>query len=427
MKALALIGVGLLIAINGWAQPVLDYVNAPDDSFAWQVTSEETVGQTTVTHLQVTSQTWRGIVWTHRVQVVVPQEMAHPETALLLITGGSPGREELTFLGMAAVGLSAPMVVLGDVPNQPLFDDLREDALISYTFSEFLDSGEADWPLLFPMTKAAVRAMDAVEEYTAQAWETPVRRWLVTGASKRGWTTWFTGAVAPERIVGIAPMVYDNLDMAAQMAHQVEAWGDYSEMIHDYTERGLPDLLGSEEGRRLGEMVDPYALRERITMPKLTITGTNDAYWPLDAANLYWDGLVGPKYILYVPNSGHGLDDLMRVINAQIGFSLCCSGRAPLPEPSWEFEEGGYLKLTVDPGPGAIRVMQWTAHTPTRDFRESTWEEEPAIEHEGRYIARMLYPEAGHSALFAEIVYEVDGREFPLSTNVRIVRSGTRT
>jgi len=416
-----LLGAGLLMAAGAWAQPIVDYVDAPDDAYAWQVEREEMIGRTRVTHLTLTSQTWRGITWTHRVQVLVPEGMAYPDTALLLITGGSPGVQELTLLGAAAVGVSAPVVILGDIPNQPLFDNLREDALIAFTFSEYLESGEADWPLLFPMTKAAVRAMDAIEEYTAEAWEQPVTSFVTTGASKRGWTTWFTGAMAPERLKGIAPMVYDNLDLPAQMRHQIEAWGAYSVQIDDYTERGLPDLLATEEGRRLGAMVDPYSLRDRITMPKLILTGTNDPYWPLDAANLYWDGLVGSKYILYVPNGGHGLDDFVRVLNAEVGFFLACTGRAPLPEPRWQFEEGRYLKLTIDPGSPAKRVTQWRAHSDTRDFRAVRWEEEPALEHEGSFIARQLYPDAGYSALFAEIVYEIEGREFPVSTNVRVI------
>lgn len=416
-----LVGAGLLIASGVWGQPILDYINRPDDAYAWQVERIEPMGQVTVTHLRLTSQVWRGITWTHRVQIIVPHRMTHPETALLLITGGSPGTQELMLLGSAATSLSAPVVILGDIPNQPLFDDLREDALIAYTFSQYIESGEEDWPLLFPMTKAAVRVMDAVEEYTAGAWERPVTSFVVTGASKRGWTTWFTGAVVPERCRGIAPMVYDNLNLPAQMRHQIEAWGDYSEQIHDYTERGLPDLLSSEAGRALGEMVDPYSLRQRITMPKLILTGTNDPYWPLDAANLYWDGLVGAKYILYVPNVGHGLNDFVRVLNAQVGFFLGCTGRAPLPQPRWEFEEGRYLKLTVRPGDRVKRVTQWRTHADTRDFRSARWEGEPAREHAGAFIARQVYPDSGYSALFAEIVYEVEGREFPVSTTVRVI------
>ncbi len=418
-----LIAMGLLIAGGAWAQPIVDYVTAPDDSYAWQVEREETVGQTTVTHLEVTSQTWRGITWTHRVQLIVPDGMQHPETALMLITGGSPGQRELAMLSTAAIMVSAPVVILGDIPNQPLFDDLREDALISYTFSQYLESGEADWPLLFPMTKAAVRTMDAIEEHTAQDWESQVGSFVVTGASKRGWTTWWTAAVAPERLRGIVPMVYDNLNLPAQMRHQLEAWGDYSHMIEEYTERGLPDLVHMGVGRRLAAMVDPYSMREHARMPKLIITGTNDAYWPLDAANLYWDETPAPKYILYVPNSGHGLEDMLRVINAQVGFFLACTGRGPLPAPTWRFEDTGYLKLTIDPGdePSVVRVNEWKARSPSRDFREAEWAVQEALEHRGGYIARALHPDEGYTALFGEVIYDADGREFPLSTNVRII------
>jgi len=422
-KLLATIGVTLMLTPVAWAQPVLDYVNAPDDSFAWEVVKQDPMAGGTLTELKVTSQTWQGITWTHRVNLVLPDGCTNPSVALMAITGGSPGGKELVLLSSAAQMLSAPVVVLGDIPNQPLFDGLREDALIAYTFAKYMETGDETWPLLFPMTKAAVRTMDAVEAYTAEAWEQPITRWITTGASKRGWTTWFTGVVVPDRLDGIVPMVYDNLDLGAQMRHQIEAWGEYSEEINDYTERGLQDLLQTPEGARLSAMVDPYSLRERADMPKLIITGSNDAYWPLDAANLYWDDLPDPKYILYVPNAGHGLPDINRVIDAQVGFFKACTGRIPLPKLSWDFEDGGYLKLTIDPGDElpVLRVNEWTGHTPTRDFRGSEWRMSEAIEHNGTYIARALYPEDGHTALFAEIVYDADGREFPLSTNVRII------
>lgn len=52
--------------------------------------------------------------------------------------------------------------------------------------------------------KAVVKAMDAVQEFTATLGSpvTPVARYVVAGASKRGWTTWLTAAVDP-RVVAI--------------------------------------------------------------------------------------------------------------------------------------------------------------------------------------------------------------------------------
>jgi hypothetical protein len=55
------------------------------------------------------------------------------------------------------------------------------------------------------MTKAAVKAMDAVTEFT-----TPkggkITRYMVAGASKRGWTTWTTAAV-DKRVFAAVPIV----------------------------------------------------------------------------------------------------------------------------------------------------------------------------------------------------------------------------
>jgi len=146
--------------------------------------------------------------------------------ALLFITGSWRGTysEEVEYVKEISERLGTISAVLFDVPNQPLFGGLSEDALIAYTFSEFVKTQDDELPLLLPMTKSAIKAMDTVQEFSKKELDINLDGFVITGASKRGWTTWLTGA-CDKRVKGIAPMVYDNLNISAQLKHQRELLG----------------------------------------------------------------------------------------------------------------------------------------------------------------------------------------------------------
>ena len=153
----------------------------------------------------------------------------------------------------------------------------REDALIAYTFDNYLESGETDWPLLLPMVKSAVRAMDAIQAFSAERWQTPVASFTVAGASKRGWTSWLTAAVDP-RVSSVAPIAIDMLNVPAQIELQRATFGGLSDQVQDYVAIDLPGRIATERGRTLMAMVDPYQYRADLTPPKLILLGTNDRY-----------------------------------------------------------------------------------------------------------------------------------------------------
>jgi PhoPQ-activated pathogenicity-related protein len=406
--------------------PLRDYVAASDGAYAWdEVLRNELPGGATLRRLDLVSQEWQGAEWRHRVDVVAPQRIERSPTQVLLVVAGDAGDDGvLAYAGLIADRIGAPAAVLYDVPNQPLLGGLREDALVAETFARYLDGEDDILPLLLPMVKSAVRAMDAIEELVEVELNTPVAGFVVTGGSKRGWTTWLTAAV-DRRVSAIAPLAYDNLYMSAQMQHQLDAWGAFSSQVSDYTRRNIPQRLleADEPARRLEGIVDPFAYRGDIAVPKLIVTGTNDAYWPLDAADLYEEELVGETYRLYVPNAGHGMESgIARVIGGVLSFFLYADGRLALPTLGWDARagEGEVLtSLTSDIEPVAVRT--WTATSPTGDFRESRWEAAEMSHDNEIYVHRMAAPDTRRLAVFGEAEYALDGGgSYFLSTRISI-------
>jgi PhoPQ-activated pathogenicity-related protein len=400
-----------------------DYVKRPDAPFAWKVEERRSLPGGTAYSLKLTSQVWQGSPWEHWLVIYEPAELTYRDTMLLFVTGGSQSSrpepdDDIQGFSLAKL-CGARCAVLHQVPNQPLLGGRSEDDLIAETFVRYLDNREEDVPLLFPMVKSAVRAMDAAQAWAKQAGKGPVNSFVVSGASKRGWTTWLTAAVDP-RVVAIAPMVIVTLNMRAQNPHQLKVWGKYSEQIEDYTRRGLMDRLETPDGLKLWAMIDPYTYRDRLTMPKLLINGSNDRYWAHDALNLFWDDLKGPKYVVFVPNAGHGLEQNREYATHGIGalFRTTASHRK-LPILQWmHSERAGKLHLDVSASPAPKSAQLWVAESDNSDFRESTWKPSPMFHSGDAYSGEALIPKQGAVAVFGDFEYAIDGLMYHLSTEI---------
>jgi len=402
------------------------YIRNEDNSFEWELVGQTTTDTGTIYELRVTSQTWQGIVWKHAVEIYEPKQMQFPEHAILFVTGGSnpspPGVGDM-LLGMRLASTSGTRVVmLHQTPNQPLLGGRKEDDLISETWLRYLQTGDATWPLLFPMVKSAVRTMDAVDSFSQQQWDRPIKRFVITGASKRGWTSWLT-PVADDRIIATAPIVIDVLNFRSQMNHQLNTWGAFSPQIIDYTRKGLVERPGETESPReaaLRTMMDPYTYRKKLTLPKLLIVGTNDPYWVVDAMNLYWDDLQGPKVIRQVPNAGHGLDGGREgALDSLAAFFRHIAADHPLPEICWDFVPGSEkatLTMHATPKPAVVRF--WSARSEDKDFRDARWTNEVVKENDSTWIGTVSRQPEGHVAVFGELEFETEGQRWSLTTLV---------
>ena len=433
--------------------PLDRFVRTDDGAYGYNLVNQFPVnyGNTSVKIadayvIQLTSQVWhaneiyspQGGLWKHYLTLVNPVERL-TDTAMLFVNGGSnpdfsqnPPSSVDSFVGLLAILSGSPIALLDTIPSEPIvFKDevtpgsagpnpeesliLRsrsEDAIIAYTYNKYVESYNADpsnpdttWPLLFPMAKAAVKAMDTVQAIASDPgvsppFSRPVTDFVVTGASKRGWTTWMTG-IADPRIKGIAPIVIDVLNMDKQMVHHRAAYGYWAPSIYEYAQERIFDRMLPQPGTNtidpaaaeLLKLVDPYRYinvdgfhsQKRLDMPKFLTNGTGDQFFLPDSAQWYFKDLpaiAGTKYLNYIPNGDHGLIDSNQAIDptqpgnpaaALLAWFMSVTQNKTQPEFSWVLQGNGAnasIKVTVDPARKPKSVKMWHATAPDkRDFR----------------------------------------------------------
>jgi PhoPQ-activated pathogenicity-related protein len=418
------------------------YVAAPDPSFAWTVARPLPAGDgATATLIDLTSQRWleqevEQPVWKHWLVVVTPAKVTS-DVGLLYIGGGrndrNPPAAPAPWLLDAARDTGTVVAELRMVPNQPVVfknDPARkprvEDDFIAYTWDQFLRTGDDRWPARLPMTKSAVRAMDTLTAFAASAagGGHKVARFVVAGASKRGWTTWATAAV-DTRVVAIVPAVIDLLNVEKSFEHHFRAYGAYSTAVQDYVDQGIMKWLGQPQFRALMKIEEPYEYRERLTMPKLMLNASGDQFFLPDSSQFYFDQLRGEKYLRYVPNASHALDKSDAPQTLQAFYASIVTG-APRPEFTWRFEKDGSIRVTAKTRPDAVTL--WQASNPdARDFRLDTI---GAVYKSGAltptgpntWTATVPAPAKGWTAFFVELTFPTGGRyPLKLTTAVRVV------
>jgi PhoPQ-activated pathogenicity-related protein len=381
----------------------------PWDEPVYRIVGTRTQDGFRLLQIEFVSQTWQNIPWSHRLLLVVPPEVVPAQAAVLYISGSGSGNDEIQAMREVAAATRMPAAALMDIPNQPLFDNLREDALIAYTFQKFVEGEGADWLLLFPMAKGAVRALDVLQAVAAKELGIQIDHFVVAGASKRGWTTWLTGAV-DERVIAIVPIVYNNLNLAAQIELHRRTYAEgASPMIHDYTDLGLLELIESPHGAELVAHVDPYAYLERYTMPKMLLHGTNDPYWPVDALNLYWDDLPGEKYVVNFANGGHDLGDLAKAVRSIAAFALHVTGQPLFREVEWTLteKEDGLPSLEVKRTDGVVGAAYYVAISPSRDFTGAQWLRLEPTQTETGWVVEPMRAAGRYVAFYIDVEYAV--------------------
>jgi PhoPQ-activated pathogenicity-related protein len=276
------------------------------------------------------------------------------------------------------------------------------------------------------MVKSAVRAMDTIQKYilSVSNGDLVIKQFVVSGGSKRGWTTWLT-AVVDSRVVAIMPLIIDVLNMDEQMKHHFSVYGFYAPPIHDYEQMKIFEKMNTPKGQELLKIVDPYEYRDRIKIPKYIINSPGDQFFVPDSSQFYFHDLKGPKYLRYVPNTDHGLG------GSDTPFSILVFYQSVLndskrPEFTWQLKDDAIIAKPIS---GELKVVNlWQATNPkARDFRREkigpAWKRSTLTEQpDGTYIGKVPQPEKGWTAFFVELIYD-SGSQYPykFTTQVHVV------
>ena len=447
MRAWKLIGgalaAALLASAPALANPknALDaYVAKSDPAFGWKVVEQLSGPGYRATVLDLTSQSWLTpkqvdhTVWHHWLTVIVPDKVEH-RTGFLFITGGDigdpvPAKAPERWAQMA-VETHSVVSELRDVPNQPLrfAEDPKprvEDEIIAYQQAKFArDHNPLDLVRL-PMVKSGTAAMTAIQQYLAspEGGKLPLDRFVVSGGSKRAWTTWLVGALDP-RVSAIIPIVINVLDVDATTRHHWEAMGYFSPALKDYVENGLiPNMIGKPGIEADNVIEDPLNYRDRpsMKMPKYIINAVGDQYFPPDNTRYSYHLLPQVKRLRMIPNSKHSTagTDIDESITAFYGAIL---DHQPIPNYSWTVGKDGAITFHSSVKP--LEVNLWQGTDPkARDFRVDTigkafTSTRLTARPDGTYRGNVPKPKSGFTAYFLEALYP-SGTKYPFKFTTEV-------
>jgi PhoPQ-activated pathogenicity-related protein len=426
--------------LNGPKTALDEYVAKPDPTYEWKVVKTIPGDGVTTFVVDLKSQSWRAVpdvdraVWQHWLVVVKPNAVKHP-TAFLNIGGGRNGSPPpdgaSPFSVTMAKTTNTVVAELKMVPNQPLIlngdgKPRVEDDLLAEGWVKSMDTGDPNWIVRLPMVKSAVRAMDTVTALLASepGGKVDVSTFVVAGGSKRGWTTWLTGAV-DKRVIAIVPIVIDIVNVTPCSINHFCSYGFWAPAIGDYTRHNVQERRGTPQHAALMRIEDPYYYRDRLIMPKYVVNAGGDQYFPPDSSKFYFGDLVGAKFLRYVPNADHSL----RGSDAQdsiLAFYHAVLNRTPIPRFTWQMGTDGSIRVVTEDKPREVNL--WQATNPkARDFRLEAigpaYKKSRLEPVENRvYVAKVAKPETGWTAFFAELVFDSGASvPFKFTTQVSIV------
>ncbi len=344
---------------------------------------------------QLTSQNWSPeslvspAAWQHEVEIFIPENSTSTK-ALVVINNGinygtetippsGPGDFAIETLQNIARSTDSVVIAISTIPNQYLEyqqdgNPRKEDYSVARSWTLFIDAPEArsTLPLHVPMVAAISQAMTMAQQALP---EKAIDSFIVTGLSKRGWTSWLT-AIADSRVEAIVPFVIDLLDTRAALEHMYQSYGgNWPIAFTPYYQEEIDKKLNTPGFAKLMQIMDPlqYLASEyqpRLSIAKYIINASGDDFYVPDNTDFYYDKLPGDKTLRVAPNSSHsGIKAFSE--QSLITFVNRLRQATPIPQLNTTIAMKDKVQtITVSLSETPEKVLLWTAANPdARDFR----------------------------------------------------------
>lgn len=372
-------------------------------------------------------------VWQHKLVIFTPKQWA-ARTVVMGVGGGVQGMETDTSRAEERLARDIALksgfasAVVKTIPNQPLQfmgdgKNRYEDDIIAYSWDKYLRTLDAKWLPLFPMVKSAHLAMDTITKtLTIDRPKLGEPEFVVYGASKRGWTTWLTAAT-DKRVVGIAPIVIDMLNMKPSLINHRESLGEWSVALKDYVHHKITERIETPEMAESLKRIDPLSYVELLKLPKFLLNMANDQFFTPDSSTFYYDKLQGPKWLRYFPNAGHNRKGVDLATPISI-FAQHVSRPKALAPLHWTLAEDGRMTYSSEQAPS--KLILWEAVNPTaKDFRLMSADFPRYVPTElitGKKEYSVRKPSKGYKSFFYEFTFTLpNGQAFTQTTSARII------
>jgi len=412
---------------------LINYVEKEDSSYKYSLEKVRLFNnrQVSITDIKMTGQNWQGIDWEHSVEIIYPSNCITPEAALLVTLSGEPNDNNIALAAYFAYNMGTPVIMLYNIPNQP-FEGKSEESLVAHSINKAHENLNSV-PALFPMVKSIIKTMDMVEEFTRENFENGISQFIVSGASIRGWSAWLAAASGDQRIIGTIPVTFDLINIEKQLEKQKDYYGSYSESLADYADIKLDELIKTTNGKKIADMIDPFAYNERLTLPKLIINSTNDQFGVVDSVSVYFNELKGDSnYLFYVPNAKHDfgyfsnkpfnqsfVTQITPALNTIKNFIAKCVGNGNVPNVNGTWSESAEsIKCEIKIDPTLVyEVLSYEAEAPTKDFRNIRWTGKRVTNYDSNgFVFETKKPVVGVKTVYCEVKIRAQNGNYSLFT-----------